>query len=227
MIELGPIYPEGKKLYKYVSDYVIFDLETTGTSVKTDEIVEISAVKVFQEQIVDEFSMLVNPKRHIPYFATEVNGITDDMVKDCPTIDMVLPEFLTFIGEEILVGHNIHSFDMRFICRDAFFYLGKTIKNDYIDTVLLSRMLLPDMSHTLTNLASYYGISTEGAHRALNDCRMNQKVFVKLGKELQSNTPKLDLCPQCNSPLKLRNGKYGEFWGCTSYPNCRFTRDKK
>lgn len=219
----------GKKLNDYVSDYVIFDLETTGTSCTTDEVVEISAIKVVDGKVVEEFSTLVNPQMPIPYWATEVNGITDAMVADSPTFDVALSDFLEFIGDMILVGHNIHTFDMKFICRDAQKYFGKTIGNDYVDTLPIARLYLPQLGHhTLSDLADYYGISSDGAHRALFDCRMNQQIFERLAEEMKNpseEAKKVKKCPRCGNPLKLRNGKFGEFWGCTGYPDCKYTKN--
>ena len=91
----------GNLLNTYVADYVVFDLETTGISPKTDEVVEISAVKVEHGKVTDEFSTLVNPKRRIPYGASRVNGITDDMVAEAPFFEQVLEEFL----ERKLIRH--------------------------------------------------------------------------------------------------------------------------
>ena len=218
----------GKKLNTYTSDYVIFDLETTGTSCQLDEVVEISAVKVVSGEIVDEFSTLVNPGMPIPYYASEVNGITDDMVADSPTFEGVLRNFLEFVGDAVLVGHNIHTFDMKFIQRDAQRYFGKSIGNDYIDTLQLARTYLPQLRHhRLVALADYYGIDAEGAHRALNDCRMTQQVFEKLRLEMENPSDaakKVKKCPRCGNILRKRSGKYGEFWGCMSYPECKYTQ---
>ena len=173
----------GKRLKELASDYVVFDLETTGISSQNDKIIEISAVKVQNGAIVQEFSELVNPKCKIPYQASQINGITDDMVEDARTIDQVLPDFLDFIEEEILVGHNIHSFDMKFICRECKDIYDKVLGNNYIDTLYLARKCLPKLGHhRLTDLAEYFAIPTEGAHRALNDCRMNQRVYEGLRK---------------------------------------------
>lgn len=172
----------GNLLNTYVADYVVFDLETTGISPKTDEVVEISAVKVEHGKVTDEFSTLVNPKRRIPYGASRVNGITDDMVAEAPFFEQVLEEFLEFIKGFVLVGHNIARFDMNFLYRDVEKYFERSLPNDYIDTLQMARRELPDLEHhRLTDLAEYYGISAEGAHRALNDCRMNQQVFEKMG----------------------------------------------
>ena len=214
----------GKNITEYVSDYVVFDLETTGTSYKNDSIIEISAVKVIDGKVVDTFSTLVNPMRPIPYGATAVNGITDDMVKDEPTLEQVLPEFISFIGDMVLVGHNIGKFDMKFIWRDAEELLGCTISNDYIDTLPMSRERLPQLvHHKLVDIAAYYSISTDGAHRALNDCIMNQKCYQCLCQEKGEKSQKL--CPKCGNELKIRNGIYGEFYGCMGFPNCRYTEN--
>ena len=167
----------GRKLNSYVADYVVFDLETTGTSVNKDSVVEISALKVKDGQVVDEFSMLVNPGRPIPYYASRVHGISNAMVRNEPPFDVALQAFLEFAGDSILVGHNIHSFDMKFICRDAMRFWGQTVGNDYIDTLPFARVRLRGLRHyTLTCLAEYYGINTDGGVRALNDCRMNQEL---------------------------------------------------
>lgn len=215
----------GQKLNKFVPDYVIFDLETTGISCKSDEVIEISAIKVIKHEVVDEFTTLVNPMRPIPYYASQVNGIYDDMVKNSPVFEDALKNFLDFAGDLILVGHNIHSFDMKFIMRDARKFWNKTVANDYIDTLSLARQCLPELSnYKLVDLAKHYGISSEGAHRALNDCRMNQKVYECLANESAKPTPKdAKICPNCGQILKKRNGRFGEFFGCSGYPMCKFT----
>lgn len=219
----------GIQLTKYVKDYVIFDLETTGVSPKKDEIIEISAVKVVNSVVVDEFSSLVNPMIPIPLGASNVNGITDDMVTNEPILEDVMPGFLEFIGDMILIGHNINSFDMKFIYRDCRKLYGKVPDNNFVDTLRLSRMILPKLAHhTLGDLASYYGISTKGAHRALNDCRMNQKVYENLNNEItgdKNNEAGIKVCPVCGDFLKKRNGRYGEFYGCMGYPNCKYTEN--
>ena len=239
----------GNKLNTYIPDYVVFDLETTGTSCHSDAVVEISAVKVIGGQVVDEFTTLVNPERHIPSIVVDIHGISDDMVKDSPCFKTALSDFLEFAGDEVLVGHNISTFDLKFIYRDVQAYWGKTIGNDYVDTLYLARRILKGMgSYSLGNLASYYGISTIGAHRALNDCRMNQQIFEYLGKEMGNSSqfcvdpasgsasikdvipgivPGTLRCPKCGSSLTKRNGKFGEFWGCLNYPECKFARNAK
>ena len=212
-----------------LTDYVLFDLETTGLSTEEDQVVEISALKVTDGEIADEFSTLVNPGMHIPYQASCINNITDDMVKDAPDIEQALKAFISFIGNSVLVGHNIKRFDLGFIQRDAVRYFGKQITNDYVDTLTLSRKYLPELcSHSLGYLADHYDVSYEGAHRALADCHINKQVYDCLKKEIENPSEavkQMRTCPICGNIMKKRNGKYGEFWGCAGFPDCRFTQD--
>lgn len=226
----------GKKITAYVPDYVVFDLETTGISCASDEVIEVSALKVAGGQVVDEFSTLVNPGRPIPWQASRVNGIYDDMVADSPDFTVALAAFLRFAGDAVLVGHNIHSFDMRFLYRDARKFWNRIPNNDYVDTLQLARYCLPQLHHRrLVDLAEHYGISSAGAHRALADCRMNQQVFELLGRDLAKRAASqtvssindacegLRICPKCGYKMVLRSGKFGRFYGCTGYPVCRHT----
>lgn len=218
-----------KAILEHRSEYVIFDLETTGLYTDSDAIIEISALKVRGGEIVDEFSTLVNPCMHIQYSASSVNGIVDDMVKDAPIIEQALKDFICFIGNDVLVGQNIKRFDLKFIQRDAERYFGKPITNDYVDTLFLAQRYLPELdSHSLESLADYYGISYDGAHRALADCLINKQVYDCLAKEIANPSEaakNVPVCPRCGNILKKRNGIYGEFWGCVSYPDCKFTKN--
>ena len=120
---------------------------------------------------------------------------------------------------------------MKFLYRDCEKYFNRTLTNDYVDTLMLAKMAFPEWKHRrLGDLAEHYGIPTEGAHRALTDCRMNQQVFELLAKELQRSRtpgrkPDVKICSACGLPMKKRTGRYGEFWGCTGYPVCRHTEN--
>jgi len=219
---------KGKRFNNYVADYVVFDLETTGIRVTEDAIIEISAVKVEKGRVTDEYSTLVNPHRPIPKQATQVNGITDDMVANAPKLETVLKDFLLFTDGHIMVGHNIHTFDTNFIYDAVLLQFGTQWKNDYVDTLYLSRKCLPQLRHhKLGDIASHFQISTQGAHRALNDCIMNQKCYEKLGELLAADStlrkPDL-LCPLCGGELSERSGRYGTFYGCSGFPGCRYTK---
>ena len=214
----------GRRLNQYIENYVVFDFETTGVDTQEDSIIEISAVKVRNHVITDQFSRLINPGTHIPAGATKINGITDEMVKEAPGLTEVLPEFLSFIEGEVLIGHNIQSFDLLFLYRVSEEILGISLPNDYIDTLYMAKERLPQLyRHRLTDISEHFDIPTEGAHRALQDCMMNQQCYEQMGK--LSGTGKEFICPQCGSLLKKRNGKFGVFYGCSNYPQCRFTKN--
>lgn len=219
---------KGKRLDRYVPDYIVFDLETTGISTQRDSIIEISALKVEKREITGEYSTLVNPRRHIPAGATAVNGITDSMVADAPDLEEALGGFLRFVGDGILVGHNIHTFDTNFVYDAADRLFQTAFANDYVDTLYLARRCLPQLTHhTLGDVSAYFKIDTAGAHRALNDCVMNQRCYEELGCLLADmpEPPAGELCPSCGARLLLRKGRYGNFYGCSGYPQCRFTRN--
>lgn len=226
---------KGKRLNLHTKDYVVFDLETTGLSPEADEIIEISGMRVREGKTVEEFSTLVNPGRPIPYAAARINGITDSMVRDAPALQDALERFLAFAGEDILVGHNIHSFDMPFLYNGSARALKRAVPNDYVDTLYLAKSCLPGLHrYRLTDIAAHFGIDTQGAHRALKDCAMNQQCYECMGRILESRTqggmgmqdaaPDV-VCPNCGGILMKRRGKFGEFWGCGSYPRCRYTRN--
>ncbi len=214
----------GKRLAGYVPDYTVFDLETTGVSCSRDEIIEISAVKVKKGEIADTYSTLVNPGRAIPFQATAVNGITDEMVSGAPYLEEALDGFLKFIGDSVLVGHNIQSFDMKLIYQASERIFGRTVPNDFIDTLYMARRCLPELGHhRLTDLAQHFGISSAGAHRALNDCIMNQRCFEEMAKLQEAEA--VPVCPKCGGELIRRKGRYGEFYGCGNFPRCRYTQN--
>lgn len=166
--------------YNYISkpvkDYVVIDTETTGRSAQMDHIVEISAIRIRNEHIVDKFQSLVNPNVKIPKSAIKVHGITDDMVVTAPQIQQVLPEFIRFIGDDMLLGHNI-TFDLRFINS----YLDNNIDNKLIDTMLISRNKLPNLpNHKLITLIQYFKLGQSQEHRSLSDCIYTYQVYEML-----------------------------------------------
>ncbi len=214
---------QGRELCTAPTEYVLFDLETTGLSSERDRIIEIAAVRVKDGQIVEEFSTLVNPEMPIGRSAMAVNHISNEMVADAPVLAEAMPRFLDFIADRIIVGHNIKSFDMKFLnkfCMEAY---GQVIGNEFIDTVRMSRTLLPGMKHSMAALTEYFEIQVKDAHRALGDCRMNMEVFEKLKERIQSEDR--PVCPKCGSLLVKRSGRFGEFYGCSGYPNCRYTKN--
>ena len=158
--------------------YVVFDLETTGFSPIKDKIIEIGAVKVENGVIRDHYSTFVNPGVPIPFQITQLTSITDQMVMGSPDIETVLPEFLEFVGDAVLVAHNA-SFDVGFIEQNCRY---QDIEPDFtsVDTVALARILLPTLSKFKLNVvAKALNISQEHHHRAVDDARVTAEIFVK------------------------------------------------
>ena len=159
--------------------YVVFDIETTGLSKEKEMITEIGAVKVADGKIIDRFSTFVNPQRPISAEITKLTGITDDMVKDAPTIENVLPEFLKFCEDTVLVAHNA-SFDTGFI-RIAAERAGLgELHHTIVDTLELARALLPELNkHKLDIVCEHLGVTLNEHHRAVNDAEATAEVFIK------------------------------------------------
>lgn len=158
---------------------VVFDIETTGFSKNKDRIIEIGAVKVMDGKIVDRFSSFINPEVPIPYEIEQLTSINDNMVIDAPKIQEVLPKFLEFCNGCVLVAHNA-SFDVGFIQTNA---SRLNLKSEFtvIDTVGLSRILLPDLNRYKLNLvAKALGVSLENHHRAIDDAGATAEIYLKL-----------------------------------------------
>ena len=158
--------------------FVVFDLETTGFSNKNDKITEIGAVKVKNFEIVDRFNELINPEKDISYKVQELTGITNDLIKDKPTIEEILPRFMEFVGDSVLVAHNA-EFDIGFInqkCKE----MNIEFKNKSVDTLMLSRILLPHLKRfKLNNLTKELGVPLHNHHRAVDDAAATAQIFIK------------------------------------------------
>ncbi len=168
----------------------MFDIETTGFSPVTNRIIEIGAVKVVNGQIVDRFSTFVNPEVPIPFEIEKLTSINDSMVIDAETIETVLPKFLAFVGDAVLVAHNA-GFDVGFIKENA---RRQNISADftYVDTVAIARTLLTGQAkYTLDAVAKTLKISLENHHRAVDDAECTAEIFVRfieMLKKEQINT---------------------------------------
>lgn len=171
---------KGKSIIDLLDNYIIFDIETTGLDSSYDEIIEIGAIRIENNKIVNKFQSLVKPNRVIDDYISELTGITNDMLIDAPLIEDVLPQFIEFVGNEILIGHNV-NFDINFVYDNLYRNNYKVLTNDFIDTMRLSRKLLSELSHhRLTDLAEYFNIDYSNNHRALKDCEITLSVYEKL-----------------------------------------------
>ncbi len=166
-------------LYSGGATFCSFDTETTGLNSKKNHVVEIGAVKFNNKGVTGTFNVLINPGCAMPPEATRVNNITDEMLKECPLVEQVLPDFIEFIGESILVAHNV-GFDLKFINAELERSGMHHLKNKVVDTLRLSKSMFPDMpNHKLQTLAYKLGIQALQAHRAQDDARVCMELFLQ------------------------------------------------
>ena len=168
----------------FADTFVVFDLETTGFSPSKNQIIEIGAVKVVNGSITERFSTFVNPKVPIPFEIEQLTSINDDMVLDTPTIDEILPKFMEFCQDAVMVAHNA-DFDMSFIKHNCS-ALGLECEKTVLDTVALSRVLLPALNRfKLDTVAKALNVSLAHHHRAVDDAACTAEIFVKLVEMLR------------------------------------------
>lgn len=166
------------------ADFVVFDIETTGFSPVNNKIIEIGAVKIRQGEITDRFSVFVNPGVPIPFEIEKLTSINDSMVMDSPPIEVILPQFLDFCQDAVLVAHNA-NFDMSFIMENAK-RQGISRKFTFVDTLGIARVLLTHQAkHTLDAVAKTLSISLENHHRAVDDAECTAHIFLKFSAMLR------------------------------------------
>lgn len=191
---------KGESFIEMPMTYSVIDIETTGLSPEYDEIIEVSAIKVCNNKIVDTFTSLVQPRgyeyeddeypdvlfhEYVSDFISQLTGITNDMLSTAPSIQDVLPKYLEFIGNDMLLGHNI-NFDINFLYDYSMQILSKPLKNDFVDTMRLFRKIHPELAHhRLVDFADTYGVSYEGAHRSLADCNITLLSYLNMFEEIK------------------------------------------
>ena len=174
----------GKYEGGFEDEFVVFDIETTGLSNRTCGITEIGAVLVKNGKVLERYNTMVNPEMPIPEEIVKLTGITDEMVKNERTIREVLPEFLAFVGNRLLIAHNA-DFDIGFI-REAAKRCELPFENAYLDTVALSRHINTDIkSHKLNVLAEYFHLGEFNHHRACDDAEMLAMIFFAMQEKMR------------------------------------------
>lgn len=169
---------------------VVLDLEMTGLSPKTDKIIEIGALKVREGEIVGSFERLLDPGRPLEPKTVEITGITDEMLHDAPEFADICNELLEFLGEDILLGHNIIH-DFSFLKRAVINVLPKksSFERRGVDTLKIARGLLPaEQKKTLPALCAYYGILHQ-PHRASDDARATLLLYNALWQQFGEESP--------------------------------------
>lgn len=160
-------------------DYVVLDVETTGLRPGPDRVIEIAGIRLHGGQSADSFQALINPQRRLPPFIVQFTGISNDMVARAPTAEQVLPDFLRFIEDAVIVGHNV-SFDIGFLSYEAQ-RLGHTFPIDGLDTIALARRFLPGLRRFKLDLvAQHLNIPAANRHRAMGDAKVTTAIFLKL-----------------------------------------------
>ena len=167
------------------TEYVVVDIETTGLIPGEDRITEICAIKIRDGEIKEKFITFINPEMPIPSNIVKLTGISNEMVKDAPYIEAVIPEFLEFIDRAVLVAYNA-SFDMKFI-KHFTTLCGEHVNNTYIDILQMCRKMFPHIErYRLGYLAKTFGFKVENAHRALGDASAAARIFLDCIKELKN-----------------------------------------
>lgn len=184
---------KGKSLVGFPDEYVVVDTETTGLSPGIDSIIEFGAVRYRNHKVIDTFSTLVKPDSYysetvkIQYISPFISGlthITNEMLETAPSMDEVLPDFLSFVKDAYIVGHNV-NFDVNFIYDTSLKYGYPPFSNCFIDTLRISKMLLPRLPHhRLQDLALLYNVDYSHAHRAIEDVYITEEVFKQLYAEM-------------------------------------------
>lgn len=186
------IRKKGKSLLSFPESYTVIDIETTGLDSSFDSIIEIGAMKIADGKVESTFSSLLKPPAqdyyeeydegdflinnagdkyyYVDSFITNLTHITNEMLDSAPEPKDVLKKFLSYIGDDILVGHNV-NFDINFLFDNIKDMFGQELSNDYVDTLRLSRRIHTELSHhTLAAMSELYHIENSAAHRALSDC---------------------------------------------------------
>ncbi len=173
--------------------YAIVDIETTGGSAKNERITEIAIYQHDGSKITDEFISLVNPERNIPYYITSLTGITNEMVNEAPRFFEIAKKIIEFTGGRIIVAHNA-KFDYSFL-RQEFSSLGYNFRRQVLDTVSLSRKLIPGYeSYNLGSICRHIGIEINGRHRAAGDAMATARLFerlIEIDRELTGKSSRL------------------------------------
>lgn len=186
--EVWRVWPPAPELPLGELEYVVVDVETTGSSARRGHrITEIAAVRLTADGVVrEEFGTLVNPERPIPPYITALTNITDEMVKDAPRFAEIAERVRELLAGRVLVAHNA-AFDWGFLRAEFERALGVTLEARILCTLRLARRVVPEVaSRSLDALADYFGVENEARHRAYGDARVTAAIFQRLLERLEA-----------------------------------------
>lgn len=199
---------KGKSYIDFPSEYCVVDIETTGLSPQYDEIIEIGAIKYSNGKEVGRFESLIQPPKSggkfVPYFITELTGITNEMLEDAPKTQEVINEFERFLGDSVIVGYNI-SFDVNFLYDNFEKYAPRPLSNNYIDVMRMARKLYPDMEHhRLFDMVDRFDLTNDDEHRAFSDCVATAKCYKRIYDEVKSKFENIEAFIDLFAPKYLK-----------------------
>ena len=170
----------GKSLNQLPDSYVVVDVETTGLSFELCDIIEIGAARVIRGQVTETFETLVRISEELPSFIVDLTGITDEMLLGAPDEAAAIGLFSEFVGDSVLMAHNA-NFDMTFLYLAYERHLGKSLTNDFVDTLKVARRAFPDMEHRRSeDLRSALCVTNEQPHRALSDALAEHECYLMM-----------------------------------------------
>lgn len=173
---------KGHSLLLSTTDFTAIDIETTGLVPRYDEIIELAAVRYRNGVAVDSFQSLVKPNNPVDDFIEELTGISNQMLETAPSIEDMLPSFILFLADDILVGHNI-NFDINFIYDTCCDIELDPVGNDFIDTMRIARRLYKDWpNHKLDTMAEALGLSSRDKHRSIVDAELSAECYLAMIK---------------------------------------------
>lgn len=169
--------------------FTVFDTETTGLEPRTNHVVEIGGLRFDGRGVISRFNVLVNPGVPMPPEVTRINGITDAMLAKQPFAASVLPDFLRFIGDTVLIAHNA-PFDVSFVNEELARLSLPPLKNRVVDTLAFAKDIFPGLpKYALQTLAARFGITAIDAHRAEDDARVCMELFLVCNRRLAEILP--------------------------------------
>lgn len=193
--------------------FVCFDCETTGLNPESDQIVEIAVAKFTFDKVLETRKDLVNPGIAIPKESIDIHHITDQMVKDKPPLEEILPEYLKIIEGNLLVGHGI-SFDVALLRAAAERYQMSTniSRQSFIDTLRMARLYGDSPNNSLEMLCKHFNIEVSESHRAMSDVFANIEVFKRLSRPFKTTESLLNRLKRPIMLKKMPLGKHKGRW---------------
>ena len=197
---------KGESLLTFPEKYIVIELETTGFDPNKDKILEIGALKVNQSEVIDSFNSFVQTD-NIPDYISSLTGITSKNTKSAPTLHDVMYKFYDFIGNNVLVGHNV-NFDINFLYDNLYKITGKYLSNNFVDTLRITRRQYKGLSsYKLSRLSHEFNLKCDSFHRALSDCYVTKQLYELLASHADLLTGRQKEILSSIEPIKELRGK--------------------